>query len=492
MSNNQIDEDEQFRRVFNGECDITEDCLDIVGNIKNNYPNITTLYISSSEEVLTELGWRLLGRYIANNTHLIRIMLEGPGLTNTNMSALFERLVRSSSIKLLELGNGSFGINAVRNMLPFLENSPQLVEVSINDNNNINTECFEVLVSTLHNTGIKRLSFGSCNIRNISALERYNLPNLNTLGLSGNYIGREGCILISNQLQKEGSTLKSLYLNSTGMRDEEAELLASVLKHNTKLESITLAHNNDITERGHVAFLKLLNDVSSIESTYRSNNTLRTCVLSSYMSYEEARRGEKTEVLKLIEAACKDNRAIDAGKAKVIRSHLNSQTLKRLCNLQGIEYSYSNIFADVEPVLLPKILALIGDRHGQSELYTALIQTAPDLMSYLDRKALIRDTMAKNTARATALASDYESKVAEYQAEFERKMAALKIDHEGKTAVLKTEFMDQTSRLTTENNELSNRLALIDLGDIKHSSAGDYNLDKGVGNSSGHKKRGRS
>ena len=163
-------------------------------------------------------------------------------------------------------------------------------------------------------------------------------------------------------MQKEGSTLRGVYLNNTGMGDEEAELLVTSLKHNTKLELITLAHNEGITERGHVAFLKLLNDVSSIESTYHSNSTLTTCIVSSYSSYSEVRRGEKTEVLKLIEAACNDNRSIDAGKAKVIRSHLNSQTLKRLCNLQGIEYSYSNIFADIEPVLLPEVLALIGSR----------------------------------------------------------------------------------------------------------------------------------
>ena len=38
-------------------------------------------------------------------------------------------------------------------------------------------------------------------------------------------------------------------------------------------------------------------------------------------------------------------------------------------------------FAGVEPVLLPRILALIGEEHGQGELYNTLIQTAQDLMS---------------------------------------------------------------------------------------------------------------
>ena len=64
---------------------------------------------------------------------------------------------------------------------------------------------------------------------------------------------------------------------------------------------------------------------------------------------------------------------------------------------------------------------------------------------------------------------------------------------ERKIAALKNQLLSETSHITAENNGLSNRLALIDLGDIKHSSAAvEYSGDKGVGNSSGRKKRGRS
>ena len=57
------EEDEQFRRVFYGDCDITEECVDTLNRIKNNHPNTATLYINSNEEIITELGWRLLGGY---------------------------------------------------------------------------------------------------------------------------------------------------------------------------------------------------------------------------------------------------------------------------------------------------------------------------------------------------------------------------------------------------------------------------------------------
>ena len=149
-----------------------------------------------------------------------------------------------------------------------------------------------------------------------------------------------------------------------------------------------------------------------------------------------------------------------SGRAKVIKYQLNSQTLKELCHLQGVEYIPGNIFSDIEPVLLPKILALIGSEHGQSELYTALVHTAPHLLSYIDRKALINNEMEKVEARGAA-------KVAEY----ERIIAALKTE------------------MLTQKADLSRRLAMIGLGDIKQS-AFEEGYDKGVVDSS--KKRQRS
>ena len=216
--------------------------------------------------------------------------------------------------------------------------------------------------------------------------------------------------------------------------------------------------------------MKLLNDVSSPESTYASNHKLTRLRITG------SSRAKHIAIANCISDALIKNKVTlpnyNPGRAKVIGSHLNSQTLKKLCNLQGIEYSYSNIFADIETVLMPKILALIGNEHGQSEFYTALIHTAPDLLSYIDRKGLIRDVMAKNTARAAALATEYERKV----------------------AALKTEFLGQTAHITAENNGLINRLALIELGDSKQAATGGCNGNKGeiIGGSGGDKKRRRS
>ena len=50
---------------------------------------------------------------------------------------------------------------------------------------------------------------------------------------------------------------------------------------------------------------------------------------------------------------------------------------------------------------------MIGKEHGQSEFYTALIPMVPDLMSYIDRRALIDDVIAKNSSDIAALETEY-------------------------------------------------------------------------------------
>ena len=94
-----------------------------------------------------------------------------------------------------------------------------------------------------------------------------NYTNLEVLYLSNNKIGREGCRSISKLLQKEGTRLNHLDLDSTNVGNEEAEILANSLRNNASLKTLELRENN-ITEKGYRAFSKLLYDVSSIDNTY--------------------------------------------------------------------------------------------------------------------------------------------------------------------------------------------------------------------------------
>jgi len=238
----------------------------IIYAIKTNYARIDKkfeLYPGDAHQ-FTDLAWRLLGRYIANNRFLDTVVLKNINITDEKMVSLFSELTGSEPLSEMSLNGNEFGIEGVRSMVPFLENSPKLSNINCCFNDNFNSECFELLVQTLHGKFIKTLMFYNCNITDISPLSVYNMPNLQNLNLGDNNIGREGCIVISNLLQEEGTTFEDLYLNNTGMGDEEVELLATSLKRNTKLKVLGLQDNN-ITEKGCRALLKLLVDVSSIE-----------------------------------------------------------------------------------------------------------------------------------------------------------------------------------------------------------------------------------
>ena len=216
------------------------------------------------------------------------------------------------------------------------------------------------------------------------------------------------------------------------MGDEEAELLAISLKHNTKLGTLYL-QGNDITERGCKSFLKLLVDVSSVESTYNSNHTLAK--LSKLTADATMNR--------LIDSAVELNGrfARAAGRAKVINYQLNSQNRRELCQLQGIEYlSIGTLLSDLEPTLLPRILSLIGREHGKSEMYTALILMVPVLMSCVDTSRMIEDEMTRNSAQADTLRQQANA------------------------------LMQQASEFTAKNDQLRRRLAKRESGDRRQAN----------------------
>ena len=231
------------------------------------------------------------------------------------------------------------------------------------------------------------------------SLEKY--TNLEKLWLGRNNIGNEGCRSIANLLRKESSSLRYLDLENNDIGDEEAEILANSLEHNTTLVDLSLGENK-FKEKGCRAFLSLLNDVSSIERTYNSNHTLITLHLPSFASSNYAK------LEKHIASAIKTNRenrgiSDGAGRAKVIETQLNSDARMELCHLQGIDYSYGSLFVEVDPILLPDVLALVGDKYGQNELYRMLISTAPDLASIVNEKVALKERMAEKTARIAAI-----------------------------------------------------------------------------------------
>jgi len=191
-----MDEEERlFNQAFGEHTGISEDCREDIRFIKNNVEGARMLRLCISDaRRFTDLAWQLLGQYISNDTELNELDLDGCDLTDQQMASLFSELVRSP-LSELDIRNNSFGIDGVRCMIPFLENSPNLSVIDLSRNNNINSECFEVLIKALRGRPIRTLRLWKCNITDISALEIYSLPNLQKFNLMENNIGREGGIL---------------------------------------------------------------------------------------------------------------------------------------------------------------------------------------------------------------------------------------------------------------------------------------------------------
>mmetsp|Transcript_3160 Transcript_3160/g.5764 ORF Transcript_3160/g.5764 Transcript_3160/m.5764 type:complete len:510 (+) Transcript_3160:97-1626(+) len=459
--------DEEHREAFEEVIGISQSCKDEINMIKNNDSDLEefsleNVYAAPGDvDYFSDLAWELLGRYIADNHHLYRIDLSflHSHLTDENMTHLFKKLTRSRSLKKMDLLCNEFGLSGIQSMVPLLKNAQSLTKLDIGGNDNINNECFRILlggndninsecfrliVEALHGGSIEQVHFGDCNIDDIMALEYCTLPNLRFLDLDsnniqsipslekytnleqlwlmGNNIGKEGCRSIAKLLQNESLGLRHLYLDSNDIGDEEAEILANALKHNTKLADLSLG-NNKIKEKGCRAFLKLLNDVSSIERTYNSKHTL-TILRLPYLT--DSKFTEMTErIASAIKTNAENRENSDAGRAKVIKTQLNSNTRKEFSLLQGIDYAYSSLFTEIDSVLLPDVLALKGETFGQNELYRMLVATAPDLASVVNRKGVLEQKMAENTARIAAINTECVRQVAALSAENLRQTAAL-------------------------------------------------------------------
>ena len=84
----------------------------------NNNPNITKLVLTPHEIPpgrLSAIACRLLGRYIANNTHLQELQLSGIGFSDAIIVQLFQELTKSDSITNLNMG--IFNINLALSLI---------------------------------------------------------------------------------------------------------------------------------------------------------------------------------------------------------------------------------------------------------------------------------------------------------------------------------------------------------------------------------------
>ena len=331
-----------------------------------------------------------LGRDIANNTHLTKVDLDYEALNDQKMSSLFRGLTRSSSIEHLELQGNHFGEEGVRCMVPFLQNANSLTDLDLSGNS-IQSEGFNLMCRALSDSPIERLYCRRCGIESIDIDSEHIPKHLQVLQLPSNVINADGYRELTKLLQGGDSTLEHLNLNNNRIDDEGVEILVGALQNNSSMTELDLGGNNGISFQGEMMLLKLVNDISSIEATLRSNHTL-TCL-----------QGLDEQIQMHIYDATWVNKQHNpgaAGREKLIWTQLNSARRAELAEIQGVNHS---LFSEIDPLHLPEVLALVGRRHGQRELYVALKSSIAGVISTVNEEQCIRQQMAYHAAKLEEL-----------------------------------------------------------------------------------------
>ena len=155
------EQDEQYLQAFGG---LSKNCRRMLRALKNNDENCTCIYLPADDaSSFTNDSFELFAQYIANNTHLREMSLDFSCLTDEQVVQLFTHLTKSNSLISMGLGSMSesdadaepvntgvngVGINGLRSMVPFLQNTPQLDTFHCSQNPNFNAECFRLLIDT--------------------------------------------------------------------------------------------------------------------------------------------------------------------------------------------------------------------------------------------------------------------------------------------------------------------------------------------------------
>ena len=381
---------------------------------------------------ITNERWEEIGRDISNNTHLTELSLHKAALNDLKMTFLF-RGMTGSSLKRLVLHKNNLSTVGVRSMVPFLQNSINLTKLDLDDNN-LQSEGFNAMFRGLRNSPIEELY---CNKCGITSIEIRCIPkHLRELSLEKNSINVDGCRGLAKLLEGGDATLERLYLDRNGIDDEGVDILVDVLRKNTSLKQLTLKGNKRISRHGNIMFLKLVNDISSIEATLRSNHTL-TCLkvsdeeeeheIQTYIdnainindkaSYEAARNkffNRNLPSLSRVAARMIYNGSLPADEEKMFQTQLHSKRRAQLAKIQGVNHS---VYSEINPLHLPEVLSKICAMHGRKELYAALKLSLLELISTVNRKAYILQQRDFFVAKLEKLKTLFGAKIASLNAE---------------------------------------------------------------------------
>ena len=376
--------------------------------VRNNDPDVTNLNILGHYDSIRNIeneGWEDIGRDLSNNTQLEELFLLNDALQHDEKaSSLFRGWTRSSSICNLYMNENGLSVEGVSSMVPFLQNANKLRWLNLSYNN-IRAEGFNILMRALRDSPIEILFCSGCDIDGMEIdIDYYSPKELTCLHLSDNSIGENGCRELAKLLHGEDAILEDLGLRQSDIDDNCVAILVDALRNNTSLEVICLVQNEQISKMGRIMILKLLHDVSSIESTLRSNHTLlnfEVYIKRSALEMEEKDIAQHVKMALRINGRNRSNPGA-AGRKKLTEIQLHCEERAALSRIQG--GVSQSLYSQIDPLILPEVLSLVGcGRYEMKDLHVALKSSIVDLLSTVSRKKYVQQQLDEYTATSETL-----------------------------------------------------------------------------------------
>eukprot|EP00984_Skeletonema_dohrnii_P013690 scaffold5689_cov122-Skeletonema_dohrnii-CCMP3373.AAC.4 len=201
--------------------------------VKGNDPTLTKLRMCGELNVrylnMNNYGLERLGEVIASNSHLVELSFDHGSLDDKTLSPIFWGLTRSNSIKSLSLKDNRLSVDGVRSMVPFLQNSNNLLRLDL-DNNNLQSEGFNELFGALRDSPIETLTCSDC-----------------------------GIDFVEIEINAFPKKLESLSLNDNGLHADGIRGLMTFLQNSSNLFDLNVSGNN-LTSEGFGLLLRALSD----------------------------------------------------------------------------------------------------------------------------------------------------------------------------------------------------------------------------------------
>ena len=167
----------------------------------------------------------------------------------------------------------------------------------------------------------------------------------------------------------------------------------------------------------------LVNDVSTINATLQSNNTLTKIIRDSvdqpdiffdpgsddFPSNFSSVKDFLTE--KMIEVALQTNSINDgnseaAGREKLIDTQLPFIVRRLFAHAQGVRESF---YSQIDPLHFPEVLSLIGRRHGVKELNIALRKSIVEVLETVNRKKCLQQRLEYDLDQVEQIRAELEA-----------------------------------------------------------------------------------